>query len=291
MAHQLTGLAEPFVLGILEDEEAQQFAQHLATGCRECQQAVADARRVASLLPYVVPQHESPPELKRRLLNAISAEARILKMPPAPEKNDAAKATPATIRSMPERTFFQRSQRVLAWAAVFLFFAIGYGYIMQRGVIAQLRQQIASQEQQLNERTTEIKLLQFEMTRQKTVIERIKKSSAPRLLLVELKGTEVNPSGNIKVLLDPQTAGGSFIAYDLPALTDEQDYQLWFLKDGKPVDAGVFHVNENGEYIGEVQHLPETLTGISAFAITREPKGGRPTPTMPIYWVGPVQGV
>ena len=132
-------------------------------------------------------------------------------------------------------------------------------------------------------------LLQFELARQKTVIEQIRKSNAPRLLLVELKGTEVKPSGSIKILLDPQTVGGSFIAYDLPTLSDEHDYQLWFLKDGKPFDAGVFQVNEKGGFIGEVQHLPEKLTGITAFAITREPKGGSQTPTMPIYWVGAVQ--
>ncbi|MGH7457433.1 MAG: anti-sigma factor domain-containing protein, partial [bacterium] len=143
--------------------------------------------------------------------------------------------------------------------------------------------------QQLNERNAEIKLLTFELERQKTVIEQIKTSNAPRLLLVDLKGTEVKPSGGIKILLDPQTVGGSFIAYNLPALSEEHDYQLWFLKDGKPFDAGVFHVNEKGEFIGEVQHLPETLAGITAFAITREPKGGRPSPTMPIYWVGAVQ--
>jgi anti-sigma-K factor RskA len=290
MADKFIELAEPFVLGILEEKEARQFSEHLV-GCRECRQAVANARQVASLLPYAVPQQEPPPEVKQRLLETIGAETKILKMPPATEKSDATKATSATIRSMPQRTFFQRAQGTLAWAAVFLLFAIGYGYLAQRGVVNQLRQQLALQEQQLNERQAEIKLLQFEMERQKTVIERIKKSSAPRLLLVELKGTEVNPSGGVKILLDPQISGGSFIAYNLPPLADEHDYQLWFLKDGRPFDAGVFHVNENGEYIGEVQHLPETLAGISAFAITREPKGGRPAPTMPIYWMGAVQGV
>jgi hypothetical protein len=191
---------------------------------------------------------------------------------------------------MPQRTFYQRVRGTLAWAAVFLLLAIGYGYFLQRGMISQLQQQIAAQEQQLAEKSAEVKLLTFEMERQKTVIERIKQSNAPRLLLVNLQGTEANPSGNIKILLDPQTTGGSFIAYNLPPLTTEQDYQLWFLKDGKPFDAGVFSVNEKGEFIGEVQHLPETLTGISAFAITREPKGGQPTPTMPIYWMGAVQG-
>ncbi len=282
MADQFTELAEPFVLGMLEEKEARQFQQHLAAGCRECRQAVDEAKRVVHALPFAVPQNEPPVELKRRLLATIGAEATAVKTRPAVEKRDESRSGPATIRSMPQRTFAQRVRGTLAWAAVFLLFAVGYGYFLQRDFIKQLQQQLSAS-------NAEIKLLQFEMERQKTVIEQIRKSNAPRLLLVDLKGTEVKPSGGIKILLDPQTAGGSFIAYDLPALPDEHDYQLWFLKDGKPFDAGVFHVNEKGEFIGAVQHLPGTLAGITAFAITREPKGGRPTPTMPIYWVGAVQ--
>jgi anti-sigma-K factor RskA len=289
MADQFTELAEPFVLGMLEEKEARQFQQHLAAGCRKCRQAVDEAKRVVHALPFAVPQNEPPAELKRRLLATIGADANDAKMRPAAEKSEERRSGPATIRSMPQRTFVQRVRGTLAWAAVFLLFAVGYGYFVQRDLIRQLRQQLALQEQQLNERNAEIKLLTFELERQKTVIEQIKTSNAPRLLLVDLKGTEVKSSGGIKILLDPQTAGGSFIAYNLPVLPDEHDYQLWFLKNGKPFDAGVFHVNEKGEFIGEVQHLPETLTGIAAFAITREPKGGRPTPTMPIYWVGAVQ--
>jgi anti-sigma-K factor RskA len=291
MADKYTELAELFVLGALAEKEAQELAQHLAAGCHECRGAVQEAQRVLSLLPYAAPQSEPPPELKRRLLETISAETKTLKMRPVPEKNETAKSWPATIRSMPQRTFFQRAQGALAWAAVFLLVAVSYGYFLQRGLIVDLRQRIAAQEQQLQESNAEVRLLNFEMERQKTIIEQIKKSNAPRLLLVDLKGTEVQPSGGVKILLDPQTAGGSFIAYNLPPLTDEQDYQLWFMKDGKPFDAGVFQVNANGEYIGEVQHLPATLAGIAAFAITREPKGGRPQPTMPIYWAGAVQGV
>jgi len=282
MVDQFTELAESFVLGILEESEERQFAQHLKTGCRECRRAVEAAQTVAKLLPYAAPQSAPPPELKRRLLNAIAAEAQTGL--PISEKGETMKSAPATIRPMPQRTFFQRVQGSLAWAAVFLLIAIGYGYIVQRGLITQLQHQLA-------EHRTEIKLLQFEMARQKTVIQQIQQSKASHLLLVDLRGTEVKPSGGVKVLLDPQTSGGSFIAYNLPPLTDEHDYQLWFLKDGKPVDAGVFHVNERGDYIGEIQHLPETLKGVAAFAITREPQGGRPTPTMPIYWVGNVQGV
>lgn len=282
MADQFTELAEPFVLGMLEEKAARQFQQHLATGCRECRQAVDEAKRVVYALPFAVPQNEPPAELRQRLLATIGAEASAVKIHPTGEKREESRSGPATIRSMPQRTFAQRVRGTLAWAAVFLLFAVGYGYFLQRGFIKQLQQQLSVSQ-------AETKLLQFELERQKTVIEQIRKSNAPRLLLVELKGTEVKPSGGVKILLDPQTIGGSFIAYDLPALSDEHDYQLWFLIEGKPFDAGVFHVNEKGEFIGEVQHLPEKLAGITAFAITREPKGGSQTPTMPIYWVGAVQ--
>jgi len=281
MADQFTPLAAPFVLGILEEKEARQFAEHLAAGCQACEQEIAEAKHVAGLLPYVAPQMEPPPELKRRLLNSINTEAKILKMSAVAEKSPTLSPLPATIRALPQRTFYQRARGALAWAAVFLLIAVGYGYFLQRGVIRQLQAR-------LSERNAEVDLLKFEMARQQTVIERIKKSSAPRLLLVQLKGAE---QGDVKVLLDPQTAGGSFIASNLPPLVDENDYQLWFLKDGVAFDAGVFHVNTQGAFIGEIQHLPETLEGITAFAITREPKGGRPTPTMPIYWMGNVQGV
>ncbi|GEM_PF-6166004 len=280
MADQFTALAAPFVLGILEEKEARQFAAHLAAGCEACEQEMAEAKLLTGLLPYAAPQQEPPPELKRRLLNSIHTEAKILKLPAA-EKNATVSPLPATIRALPQRTFYPRLRGALAWAAVFLLMVVGYGYFQQRGVIRQLQAR-------LSERNAEVDLLKFEMVRQQTLIERIKKSSAPRLILVQLKGAE---KGDVKVLLDPQTAGGSFIASNLPPLTEENDYQLWFLKGDVPFDAGVFHVDAQGEFIGEIQHLPETLEGITAFAITREPKGGRPTPTMPIYWSGNVQGV
>lgn len=282
MNDQYTELAESFVLGTLEESEERQFVQHLKSGCVECRRAVEAAQGVVALLPYIAPQNEPPPELKRRLLNAIAVEQKAL------PKSDAKPVLPATIRPMPQRNFWQRGQAALAWAAVFLLLAIGYGYFLQKSEMATLRQQLATQAERLDEREAEIKLLQFEMARQQTVIQQIQNSNASHLLLVNLQGQF---PGGVKILLDPQTAGGSFIAYNLPPLTEAHDYQLWFILDGKPVDAGIFAVDAQGGFIGAVQHLPARLTGIAAFAITREPKGGRLTPTMPIYWVGNVQRV
>jgi anti-sigma-K factor RskA len=61
---------------------------------------------------------------------------------------------------------------------------------------------------------------------------------------------------------------------NLPTLSETEQYQLWAIVDGKPVDAGVFDASTrlakmkgiNGEAV--------------AFAVTIEPKGGSVNPTM-----------
>jgi anti-sigma-K factor RskA len=286
-ADPFTPLADAFVLGALDDDEARQFLQHLSTGCPICQQTVAISRRLVNVLPYAVEPKVPPPELKRRLLNAVASEEKTLKLRPASDKHET-QSQPASIRPLPSRTFYQRVQGTLAWAAVFLLIAMTYAYFAQRNLVLQLRQRVASLEQAATESRAATRQLEAELARQQALINRIK---APSVLLVELRGLPIHPSGRAKVFLDPRNVQGSIVAYNLPPLTTEHDYQLWFIKDGKPFDAGVFHVNEQGDYVGEVQHLPESLAGITAFAVTREPQGGRQTPTLDqMYLMGTVQG-
>jgi hypothetical protein len=61
----------------------------------------------------------------------------------------------------------------------------------------------------------------------------------------------------------------------LPALAAEQQYQLWVLKDGQPIDMGVLPKNSEALMAAS----KNTLDG-DAFAITIEPLGGRPSPSL-----------
>jgi anti-sigma-K factor RskA len=61
----------------------------------------------------------------------------------------------------------------------------------------------------------------------------------------------------------------------LPMPPDSMQYQLWAIKDGQPVDAGVFEIGQN---MG-VQEL-KTVMGADLWAVTLEKKGGSPVPTM-----------
>jgi anti-sigma-K factor RskA len=58
-------------------------------------------------------------------------------------------------------------------------------------------------------------------------------------------------------------------------LAQENQYQLWAIIDGKPVDAGVF----DGNLAGLVK-MKEIPSGAKTFAVTIEPRGGNASPTL-----------
>lgn len=62
---------------------------------------------------------------------------------------------------------------------------------------------------------------------------------------------------------------------NLTAPASGQDYQLWAIVDGKPVDMGVLDLSDAAGLL-----KMKSVGQAAAFAITLEPKGGRPTPTL-----------
>jgi anti-sigma-K factor RskA len=91
---------------------------------------------------------------------------------------------------------------------------------------------------------------------------------------VVMKGTENAPTALASVYWNETTQEVYLSIQNLKALAAENQFQLWAIVDGKPVDAGVFDVGSNG-----LQKM-KNINGASAFAVTIEPKGGRPTPTL-----------
>jgi hypothetical protein len=62
----------------------------------------------------------------------------------------------------------------------------------------------------------------------------------------------------------------------LPLATAEQQYQLWAIQNGKPVDIGLLPQDFAANGLIKMTDI----TGVSAFAITLEAKGGVASPTM-----------
>ena len=71
--------------------------------------------------------------------------------------------------------------------------------------------------------------------------------------------------------------GQAFIdVQNLPAPSAGNQYQLWAMVDGQPVNAGVFSLDEAG------MQKVKTIGGLNVaeWVVTLEPKGGSPAPTM-----------
>ncbi|HYF28233.1 MAG TPA: anti-sigma factor [Baekduia sp.] len=82
--------AGSYVLHAMDDDEAAQYAAHVAS-CPDCTAAVADMQLVADTLPMAAPQLAPPPALKGRIMAVVEAEAQLLRAagpeadrPPAP---------------------------------------------------------------------------------------------------------------------------------------------------------------------------------------------------------------
>ncbi len=60
-----------------------------------------------------------------------------------------------------------------------------------------------------------------------------------------------------------------------------EDYQLWVLVDGKPVDLGVFNPGNEQKVLQQMKQIPlKDGQHIDAFAVTIEPRGGNKSPTL-----------
>ncbi|QKZ12520.1 anti-sigma factor domain-containing protein [Spirosoma sp. KUDC1026] len=92
-----------------------------------------------------------------------------------------------------------------------------------------------------------------------------------------LQGNDKAPKGEVLVFWNANSRQVVVNASALPQLGPDQQYQLWSLVDGKPIDAGVFDVAQSGRV---VQQLNRPIARSDAFAITVEKRGGNPTPTM-----------
>ena len=91
---------------------------------------------------------------------------------------------------------------------------------------------------------------------------------------VVMKGTEQAPAALASVYWNPNTEEVYLSIQQLKLLAAENQFQLWAIVDGKPVDAGVFDGNTEGLL------KMKSIDGAVAFAVTIEPRGGKPTPTL-----------
>ena len=89
-----------------------------------------------------------------------------------------------------------------------------------------------------------------------------------------LSGTDNAPESLASVYWNEKTQEVYLSIQNMKVLTQENQYQLWAIVDGKPVDAGVF------DSVGGSLLKMKSITGAVAFAVTIEPRGGKVAPSL-----------
>jgi anti-sigma-K factor RskA len=97
----------------------------------------------------------------------------------------------------------------------------------------------------------------------------------PRFTRVVMSGTPNAPQSLASVYWNANSKEVYLSIQNMKALAQENQYQLWAIIDGKPVDAGVFDGNMAG-----LLKMKEIGKGAVTFAVTIEPRGGKPSPSL-----------
>lgn len=93
---------------------------------------------------------------------------------------------------------------------------------------------------------------------------------------VYMGGTALSPSALAAVHWNPEKKIAYLDIINLPPPPPGKQYQLWAIIDGSPTNMDVFDVNTEGDALLEVPFFEAP----QAFAVTLEPAGGSPGPTL-----------
>jgi anti-sigma-K factor RskA len=103
----------------------------------------------------------------------------------------------------------------------------------------------------------------------------LKVTNNPDFTRVLMKGTPNAPQSLASVYWNAQTKEVYLSIQNMKELSKENQYQLWAIIDGKPVDCGVFDATLAG-----LLKMKEAFSSPTTFAVTIEPRGGKASPTL-----------
>jgi anti-sigma factor RsiW len=255
-------LAAPYVLGALEPEEEAAVREHLRT----CPESHAEFEELGSVVPALaeaVEAVEPPAALKSRILAAAAAErlGSPVAAAPVPAPAPAAAEAPIPIDSR------RRGPSPVSW---FLVAAAGIAVVALVAVNLLTLGRLNASEQFARD-----------------VAAVLETGSQPGALTAVLAPAEtggprglaaVGPDGTVTMAIQ-----------DLTPTTGDEVYQGWaIVGDAAPVPLGGFTVGDGGT--GRLDGTGVAAEPGMTLALTREPRPGAQTPTLPILTAG-VAGV
>ena len=256
---QFRELIEAYALGALDAEEGTAFEAHLATGCKDCAQAVEEARWLVSQLAYLAPNAAPSDMLKARLMQSVRAEARAAQGSAQPKAGiplwmwaGVAALLILTVYSAWDARRLQKEIQTVNESAAAEF--------RQR---EQLQQELAVAKRQAHI-LTDANSKKFAMWPHDTQMPKLEAMWHPEL-------------------------GICVMGQKVPMPASNRALQLWLIPKApgsKPMPSLTFWPDAEGKLVLMVENPPDVMADTKALAITEEPAGGSPQPTSAPMWVG-----
>ncbi|HVG08043.1 MAG TPA: anti-sigma factor [Thermoanaerobaculia bacterium] len=240
-------LLPAYALGAVDGEDLREMESHLAAGCAECRRQLdlwqGDLEELAASVEPVTP-------------------------------SDTARRRVQRLASPVSRPQSSRWPAILAAASLLLAVWSGLRQARLGNELERLAAERDRLAQQVSGLDQQLGLAQSEANR---MAESLAIITSPGSRAVVLAGLRPSPNAKGHTFVNPERGKAVFYAFDLPALTPDKTYQLWWIEGGKPVSAGVFNVDQRGTGSVRVERAPRGET--DAWAVTVEPAGGVPQPT------------
>ncbi|MCS7026293.1 MAG: anti-sigma factor [Bryobacteraceae bacterium] len=241
---ELSDLLELYALGLLEEPERSRVEELLQSASPELLARWKEALETNAILTAAVPLVEPPPSLRQRILASVGAT--------------------------------QRAVWKWAWAALV---AASLSLCVYWG------EQARQRGQQLARLRADLESTLAQAARSNADLEQLRKLlgflNAAETRVVSFGPQQRMPQG--RVLLHP-SRGVALIASNLPPAPAGRIYEMWLLKKGQAVPAGLFQSSSDGTAI----HIHLTPVPLDVkIAVTVEPESGSPEPTStPLFIAG-----
>ena len=251
-----------YALGALDDAQELAALQAHLGACGECRGELEALRADTALLALSAVGPQPPERVRQRLLSAIAAKPRTVQMVPQSY----------TSSHLRRRWFSIAPTAAMVALAVF-------SLLLWRE-LSDTRRDLRRAQAQIEQFQMEFLTKDRELAEAKAVSELVHAPDVKRMTLIS---AHTPPQPLMKMIYSPQKGSLILMATNAPPLPENKIYELWLLPadGGKPMAAGWFKTDSNGHAM--MFHTME-IAGINArgFAVTIEPSGGSPTPTMPI---------
>jgi cell division protein FtsL len=206
--------------------------------------------------------------MESAVIPSVSLKENILGSLPAKNVPQQTKIT-GMKNTAERRSSFNRLAMAASWVLVILLVGLSaYLYNSNANLnkdIAALDQKVSGAQNKVDELNTKLASLD--------TYRRLKNDAT--MTAVKLASTKPGIEQQAEVFWNKHT-GDLYIDFSaLPQTAAGKQYQLWFIRDGKPIDAGVINLSD-AAIIQKMKNCP----GAQTFAITIEKEGGSPAPTL-----------